>query len=69
LIRTRDYQIGYKVLLKKENWKGKLDDLYMGPFEITDCSNPNVETRIRNRTQLVHKKRLKPFISYLHLKD
>jgi RNase H-like domain found in reverse transcriptase/Reverse transcriptase (RNA-dependent DNA polymerase)/Integrase zinc binding domain len=68
-VRIKEYQPGDKVLLKKENRQGKLDDLYIGPFEVVKSENPNVELKIRNRTQLVHKNRVKPFIAYYELDD
>jgi hypothetical protein len=68
-VRIKEYQPGDKVLLQKENRKGKQDDLYIGPFEVIECSDPNVEIQIKNRKQLVHKNRVKPYIFYLDLDD
>jgi hypothetical protein len=63
--KPKEFLVGDKVLLKKENRKGKLDEIYIGPFEILEVENPNVKIKIKNRRQLVHKNRLKQYIFYL----
>jgi hypothetical protein len=68
-MRIKEYKPGDQILLKKENRKGKLDDLYIGPFKVTKCADPNIEIQIKDRKQLVHKNRVKPFILYLEIED
>lgn len=63
---TTVYEPGDKVLLKKENRHGKLDDLFIGPFEVLKCEDPNIQLKIKNRKQVVHKNRIKPYILYLN---
>jgi RNase H-like domain found in reverse transcriptase/Reverse transcriptase (RNA-dependent DNA polymerase)/Integrase zinc binding domain len=62
---TTVYHPGDQILLKKENRQGKLDEIYIGPFEVVKSEDPNIEIKIRNRKQLVHKNRIKPYIFYL----
>jgi hypothetical protein len=58
------YRSGELVLLKKKGRK-KLDDVFIGPFEITKDEGPNVEIKIKNKQQLVHKNRIKPYICFM----
>jgi hypothetical protein len=58
------FRPGELVLLRKENRK-KLDDVYIGPFEVIQDEDPNVELKIKNKTQLVHKNRIKPYICFI----
>jgi Integrase zinc binding domain/Integrase core domain len=54
--------VGDKVMVRKENRQGKLDDIFNGPFEVTAINEPNVELKIKNnKTQTIHKNRLKIF--------
>lgn len=55
------YKPGQLVLIKNET-TSKLDKKYLGPFPIVQDRNPNVEIRFKNKTDLIHKQRIKPFI-------
>lgn len=54
-----DIQINDEVWLKKENRK-KLDQIYLGPFQVVEINHPNVKikNKLNNEFQTVHKNRL-----------
>ncbi|KCZ79110.1 hypothetical protein H312_03509 [Anncaliia algerae PRA339] len=59
-----DYKIGQKILLKNEV-SGKLEDLYLGPFEIKEILNKGNGFIIIDRGTNIYKevniKQIKPF--------
>lgn len=56
------YKPGQLVLIKNETCS-KLDKKYLGPFPVVSDKNPNVEIRFENKTDLIHKQRIKPFVT------
>jgi Integrase zinc binding domain len=55
--------VGDQVMIKKENRSGKLDDLFIGPFQVAGIEEPNIKIKIVNREQLIHKNRVKKYNS------
>lgn len=57
-----NYSPGQLVLIKNE-LKSKLHNIYLGPFSIVSDKGTNVEIRIGNKTDTIHKSRVKAFIT------
>lgn len=56
------YHVGDKVLLKAENRKHKLTEIWAGPYRVTAVKSPvNTEISIGKRTKIIHNNRLKLF--------
>lgn len=60
-MRPLEIVIGDQVLVKKENRAGKLDVIFVGPFEVTAIEEPNIKIKIKNKEQLIHKNRVKKY--------
>lgn len=57
--RAVDFKIGDMVLMRNQTKKGKFDDVYNGPFQVTDTSESYVEILRNGKRQRIHKNLLK----------
>jgi hypothetical protein len=64
-VKEYHYEPGDLVLLKNEH-RSKLEPIYLGPFKVIMDKKPNVELEIKNKHQMVHKDRIKPYILYIN---
>ena len=55
---VKEYKPGNSVLLKMEN-TSKLSLKYEGPYTVIEDMGPNIKIHIKNRTDIVHKDRIK----------
>lgn len=59
------YKIGQLVLIKNETGS-KLETVYKGPYSIVEDKDTNVIIRIGDKTDTIHKSRVKPFITKIN---
>lgn len=57
-----EYKTGQLVLVKNEI-KSKFNKTYEGPYPVVADKGPNVEIRIKDQVDSIHKSRTKPFIT------
>ena len=62
--QIQQYKIEEFVLLKNET-NSKLDNIHLGPHEVIEDLGPNLNIKIENKQEIVHKTRIKKFISNL----
>lgn len=61
--KQRSFAVGDQVLYRNQTRKGKLDQLWYGPFIITSTDNVNSTIIIKNKEKVVHNNDLKSFNS------
>lgn len=61
-LKPMTYLPGQLILIKNEA-KSKLNSIYDGPYPVLTDRGQNVEVRIKNRLDIIHKDRTKPFIT------
>lgn len=59
-IQSTSYKPGQLVLIKNEA-TSKLDKKYLGPFPVVWEKGSNIQIRVEDKTDIVHKDRVKPF--------
>lgn len=57
--KSKIFSIGDKVFLKKEGRKGKLDEVWSGPFDVLETKGVNTTIKNDGKTMVVHNNRLK----------
>lgn len=56
------YEVGDLILIRNNAPKTKLDDLFLGPYEITKVmSDTNVQIKVKKKLKVVHKNHIKKF--------
>lgn len=61
-VKEMNYSPGQLLLVKNETGN-KLSQIYEGPYPVVIDKGSNVEVRIRDKIDIIHKNRVKPFVT------
>lgn len=64
-LKEKDFKIGDFVLVRQGN-RHKLENVYEGPYEITDIDKHNCYLKIKNKINKIHKDRIKQYYTAIN---